>query len=82
MRGDARGHRPGRRVGCRLTDEHWSADANLEEELVEAARVLGDAGLIDYLSVALGSSSTYRGSSWIVPPSPIEHGAVAGSRGR
>lgn len=63
-------------VGCRLTDEHWSPDANSEEELAEAARVLGDAGLIDYLSVALGSSTTYRGSSWIVPPSPIEHNAI------
>ena len=31
-------------------------------------RELADAGLIDYLSVALGSSSTYRGSTWIVPP--------------
>ena len=35
-------------------------------------------GLIDYLSVALGGSSTYRGSSWIVPPVPVEHNAVAG----
>ena len=42
-------------VGCRLTDEHWSPDANTEDELAEAARVLSDAGLIDYLSVALGS---------------------------
>jgi 2,4-dienoyl-CoA reductase-like NADH-dependent reductase (Old Yellow Enzyme family)/thioredoxin reductase len=63
-------------VGCRLTDEHWSPDANTEDELAEAARVLSDAGLIDYLSVALGSSTTYRGSSWIVPPSPIEHNAI------
>ena len=67
-------------VGCRLTDEHWSPDANTEDELAEAARVLSDAGLIDYLSVALGSSTTYRGSSWIVPPSPIEHNAIAAVR--
>jgi 2,4-dienoyl-CoA reductase-like NADH-dependent reductase (Old Yellow Enzyme family) len=57
-------------VGCRLTDEHWSFDANDEDDLRRAAAELADAGLIDYLSVALGSSSTYRGSTWIVPPVP------------
>src|SRR6185503_2190560 len=64
-------------VGCRLTDEHWSFDANDEDDLRRAAAELADAGLIDYLSVALGSSSTYRGSTWIVPPVPVEHNAVA-----
>ena len=65
-------------VGCRLTDESGSWDGNSEEELAEAAGVLAEEGLIDYLSVALGGSSTYRGSSWIVPPVPVEHNAVAG----
>ncbi len=64
-------------VGCRLTDESGSWDGNGEEELARAAGELSQAGLIDYLSVAIGGSSTYRGSSWIVPPSPIEHNAVA-----
>ena len=64
-------------VGCRLTDEHWSFDANDEDDLRRAAAELADAGLIDYLSVALGSSSTYRGSTWIVPPVPVEHNAVS-----
>jgi 2,4-dienoyl-CoA reductase-like NADH-dependent reductase (Old Yellow Enzyme family)/thioredoxin reductase len=65
-------------VGCRLTDESGSWDGNDEDELARAAAALSNAGLIDYLSVALGGSSTYRGSSWIVPPSPVEHNAVAG----
>jgi 2,4-dienoyl-CoA reductase-like NADH-dependent reductase (Old Yellow Enzyme family) len=65
-------------VGCRLTDESGSWDGNDEQELARAAAALAEAGLIDYLSVALGGSSTYRGSSWIVPPSPVEHNAVAG----
>jgi NADPH-dependent 2,4-dienoyl-CoA reductase/sulfur reductase-like enzyme len=65
-------------VGCRLTDESGSWDGNDEDELARAAAALSEAGLIDYLSVALGGSSTYRGSSWIVPPSPVEHNAVAG----
>ncbi|MDX6496178.1 MAG: hypothetical protein QOE17_2164 [Gaiellales bacterium] len=65
-------------VGCRLTDESGSWDGNDDDELARAAATLSDAGLIDYLSIALGGSSTYRGSSWIVPPSPVEHNAVAG----
>ena len=64
-------------VGCRLTDESGSWDGNSEHELRQAASVLVADGLIDYLSVALGASSTYRGSSWIVPPVPVEHNAVA-----
>jgi len=65
-------------VGCRLTDESGSWDGNRHEELARAAAILADEGLIDYLSVALGGSNTYRGSSWIVPPVPVEHNAVAG----
>jgi 2,4-dienoyl-CoA reductase-like NADH-dependent reductase (Old Yellow Enzyme family) len=65
-------------VGCRLTDESGSWDGNTDEELTEAASRLSGDGLIDYLSVALGASSTYRGSSWIVPPVPVVHNAVAG----
>jgi 2,4-dienoyl-CoA reductase-like NADH-dependent reductase (Old Yellow Enzyme family) len=65
-------------VGCRLTDESGSWDGNTHEELERAAALLSDAGLIDYLSIALGASSTYRGSSWIVPPVPVEHNAIAG----
>jgi 2,4-dienoyl-CoA reductase-like NADH-dependent reductase (Old Yellow Enzyme family)/thioredoxin reductase len=65
-------------VGCRLTDESGSWDGNSQHELAEAASRLAGEGLIDYLSIALGSSSTYRGSSWIVPPVPVEHNAVAG----
>jgi len=65
-------------VGCRLTDESGSWDGNGEDELARAAGELSSAGLIDYLSVAIGGSSTYRGSSWIVPPSPVEHNAIAG----
>ena len=36
------------------------------------------AGLVDYLSIALGDSSTYRGSTGIVPPPPVEEDAIAG----
>jgi len=33
---------------------------------------------VDYLSIALGDSSTYRGSTGIVPPPPVEESAIAG----
>ena len=58
---------PGLAIGVRL-----SADS-------EAARaVVADlAGHVDYVSVALGASSTYRGSTGIVPPPPLPENAIA-----
>ena len=64
-------------VGCRLTDESGSFDGTDTEDVIEAAGVLADDGLADYISVALGGSSTYRGSTWIVPPPPARRNAVA-----
>ena len=61
---------PGGAVGCRLTDESGSFDGTDWDDVIEAAGVVADAGLADYISVALGGSSTYRGSTWIVPPPP------------
>jgi 2,4-dienoyl-CoA reductase-like NADH-dependent reductase (Old Yellow Enzyme family)/thioredoxin reductase len=45
----------------------------------EAARaVVPDlAGHVDYVSIALGASSTYRGSTGIVPPPPLPENAIA-----
>ena len=59
---------PGVAVGVRL-----SADS-------EAARAVVDAleGRVDYLGLALGESSTYRGSTGIVPPPPVPENAIAG----
>jgi 2,4-dienoyl-CoA reductase-like NADH-dependent reductase (Old Yellow Enzyme family)/thioredoxin reductase len=55
-------------VGVRL-----SADS-------EAAKtVVGEvAGRVDYVSLALGESSTYLGSTGIVPPPPVPENAIAG----
>jgi 2,4-dienoyl-CoA reductase-like NADH-dependent reductase (Old Yellow Enzyme family) len=66
----------GRAVGCRLTQEVGSREGNADLEVIEAARVLAADGLIDYVSVTLGASSTYRGSTFIVPPSPIERNVI------
>lgn len=58
---------PGLAVGVR-----FSADSPA------AADVVGDvAGRVDYVSVALGASSTYQGSTGIVPPPPLPENAIA-----
>ncbi len=62
-----RGAAPDLALGVRL-----SADS---DAAAGAAREL--AGHVDYLSVALGASSTYRGSSGIVPPPPTPENAIA-----
>jgi len=58
---------PGLALGVRL-----SADS-------EAAKVVAPelADRVDFVSVALGESSTYRGSSGIVPPPPVAENAIA-----
>src|SRR6478672_3862588 len=71
------GFGPGGTIGCRLTDESTSAVGTDPEDVLAAAAAVGDGGLADYLSVTLGSSPTYRGSTWIVPPSPTARNAVA-----
>jgi 2,4-dienoyl-CoA reductase-like NADH-dependent reductase (Old Yellow Enzyme family)/thioredoxin reductase len=63
-------------VGCRLTDESGSFDGTDEADVIEAAGTVADEGLADYVSLALGGSSTYRGSTWIVPPSPTRRNAI------
>ncbi len=50
----------------------------MPSDVIEAAGVLSDEGLCDYMSVTIGSSSTYRGSMFIVPPSPTVRNVVEG----
>jgi len=58
---------PALAVGVRLSADSEAAKA-----------VIGDvAPHVDYVSVALGASSTYRGSSGIVPPPPMPENAIA-----
>lgn len=59
---------PGLALGVR-----FSADS--EAAVAVAPEV---AGLVDYVSIALGDSSTYGGSTGIVPPPPVEESAIAG----
>lgn len=54
-------------LGVRLSADSASARA--------VAPLLADR--VDYLSVALGDSSSYRGSTGIVPPPPVAENAIA-----
>jgi 2,4-dienoyl-CoA reductase-like NADH-dependent reductase (Old Yellow Enzyme family)/thioredoxin reductase len=58
---------PGIALGVRLSADSIAAQA--------VAHHL--AGRVDYLSLALGESSTYRGSTGIVPPPPTPENAIA-----
>ena len=60
--------RPGSALGVRL-----SADSPRARTIA----ALAEAGGADYLSFALGDSSTYLGSTGIVPPPPVEEAAIA-----
>jgi 2,4-dienoyl-CoA reductase-like NADH-dependent reductase (Old Yellow Enzyme family)/thioredoxin reductase len=62
-----RGAAPELALGVRL-----SADSEA------AAAIVGEvAASVDYVSVALGASSTYPGSTGIVPPPPVSENAIA-----
>jgi 2,4-dienoyl-CoA reductase-like NADH-dependent reductase (Old Yellow Enzyme family)/thioredoxin reductase len=63
-------------IGCRLTDESTSDVGTDPEDVLRAAEAVGTEGLADYVSVALGSSPTYRGSTWIVPPASTAQNAI------
>jgi 2,4-dienoyl-CoA reductase-like NADH-dependent reductase (Old Yellow Enzyme family)/thioredoxin reductase len=58
---------PGLAVGVRLSADSEAAQAVVAEV----------AGRVDYVSIALGESSTYLGSSGIVPPPPVAENAIA-----
>ncbi len=62
-----RGAAPGLALGVRLSADSRAAVAVATDVAAHA----------DYLSIALGASSTYRGSTGIVPPPPVPENAIA-----
>ena len=64
---------PGLALGVRL-----SADSPRAAQIAELAASEG----VDYVSAALGRSSSYLASSLIVPPPPVAENAVAEPLGR
>jgi NADPH-dependent 2,4-dienoyl-CoA reductase/sulfur reductase-like enzyme len=64
---------PGLAVGVRISVDEVSADGLDPQAAVDAVAALESEGLVDYVSVVSGSSSTYLGSHHIVPS--MHHGA-------
>ncbi len=62
-----RGAAPHLALGVRLSADSRAAEAVATDVAAHA----------DYLSIALGASSTYRGSTGIVPPPPVPENAIA-----
>jgi 2,4-dienoyl-CoA reductase-like NADH-dependent reductase (Old Yellow Enzyme family) len=64
-------------VGVRVSTEEDPDDPGRQEELLAALRGCADDGLLDYVSVVLGTSATLAGSDHIAPPMTRAAGYVA-----
>jgi 2,4-dienoyl-CoA reductase-like NADH-dependent reductase (Old Yellow Enzyme family) len=64
-------------VGARLSADELSPDGADPADVLEAAIALDREGLVDYISVTLGGSASYVGSTYIVPPPPIAADEIA-----
>jgi 2,4-dienoyl-CoA reductase-like NADH-dependent reductase (Old Yellow Enzyme family) len=67
---------PGFVVGVRLSIGEVTDDGLTEDEALEALAALDAEGLMDYVSVMVGTSATLLGSDHIVPPAPIPTGYI------
>src|SRR5262245_48986944 len=65
-------------VGVRLSADEIAFDHAGPEECAHTAGAIADTGLVDFVSAALGHSSTYLGSTYIVPPPPVDPVVVGG----
>jgi len=63
-------------VGVRLSADEIAFDHAGAEECAEVAGGIAATGLVQFVSAALGHSSTYLGSTYIVPPPPADPVAV------
>ncbi len=63
-------------VGVRLAADEQTPDGLGMAACAQIARSLAESGLIDFVDLALGNSSTHMASVGIVPPAPIELSAI------
>jgi 2,4-dienoyl-CoA reductase-like NADH-dependent reductase (Old Yellow Enzyme family) len=63
-------------VGVRLAADEMDADGQTAGESARVGERLRATGLVDFVSLALGHSASYRGSTWIAPPAPIPEDAI------
>jgi NADPH-dependent 2,4-dienoyl-CoA reductase/sulfur reductase-like enzyme len=64
-------------VGVRLSASELTPEGQAPGEAAQIAGLLRSSGLVDFVSLALGHSASYRGSAWIAPPPPMAEDAIA-----
>jgi 2,4-dienoyl-CoA reductase-like NADH-dependent reductase (Old Yellow Enzyme family) len=64
-------------IGMRLSGAELSPDGLNNDAMISICTELDSDGILDYLSVAAGSSSTLTGSVHIVPPMTLDTGYTA-----
>jgi len=65
-------------VGARLAGDELVPGGLTGDDCAQIAGELHRAGLIDFVSLALGHSAVPAGSTWIAPPPPVALNAIAG----
>jgi 2,4-dienoyl-CoA reductase-like NADH-dependent reductase (Old Yellow Enzyme family) len=64
-------------VGVRLSANDLAPGGQERADLAEIGAALRATGLIDFVSLALGHSASYAGSTLVVPPPPVALDAIA-----
>lgn len=65
-------------VGIRMSSDEMTMDGTTKKNAVQIVEYLADRVRLDFINVTAGDSSTYAGSTHIVPPSPIKHAYLSG----
>lgn len=65
-------------VGIRMSADEMTMDGTTIKDAVHIVEYLVDNVRLDFIDVTAGDSSTYAGSTHIVPPSPIKHAYLSG----
>lgn len=65
-------------VGIRISADEMTMDGTTLKDAVQIVEYLVDKVRLDFIDVTAGDSSTYAGSTHIVPPSPIKHAYLSG----
>ncbi|MCH6264299.1 MULTISPECIES: FAD-dependent oxidoreductase [Neobacillus] len=61
-------------VGIRMSADEMTMDGTTVKDAVKIVEYLVERVRVDFIDVTAGDSSTFAGSTHIVPPSPIKHG--------
>lgn len=60
-------------VGIRMSSDEMTMDGTTVTDAVDIVKYLVGRVRLDFINVTAGDSSTYAGSTHIVPPAPIDH---------